>query len=112
MLRPALRGSTLPHQVPGWSEFYTLGATSLIAKPWSMAEKNREEAMHFARAVCRTSADRRLYGCGNIQHPTAAPPAPNTATLTATDVQAVWQAAAASVNDALVIAVVDRAGNC
>ena len=67
--------------------------------------------MQLARESAALLLTLALFGCGNIQHPTAAPPAPNTATLSAADVKAVWQSAAASVNDPVVIAVVDRAGH-
>lgn len=68
--------------------------------------------MSFARALVALVLIATLYGCGNTTSRVVANQETNDSnTLTAADVQAVWQTAAASVNDALVIAVVDRAGN-
>ncbi len=51
-----------------------------------------------------------LYGCGGVAQRSAPQQTGDTVSLTAADVQALVQNAATSVNDPLVIAVVDRAG--
>ena len=68
--------------------------------------------MSFARAFVALVVIATLYGCGNSTQRTFQNQQVNDSNaLTATEVQAVWQAAAASVNAPLVIAVVDRPGN-
>lgn len=78
----------------------------------SIGAGKRGEAMSFARAFVALVVIATLYGCGNSTQRTVANQETNDSNvLTAADVTAVWQAAAASVSDALVIAVVDRPGH-